>query len=67
MIKRRLKQAGMENTSTLCNHTFRGTGITAYLRNDDEKLEHARQLADHADPKTIHFFNISAHQSTEIF
>ena len=52
MIKRRCRQAGMENASMLCNHTFRGTGITAYLRNDDAKLEHAQQLAGHANPKT---------------
>jgi len=52
MIKRRCKQAGMENASMLCNHTFRGTGITAYLRNDDAKLEHAQLLAGHANPKT---------------
>lgn len=52
MIKRRCKQAGLENASMLCNHTFRGTGITAYLKNDDAKLEHAQQLAGHANPKT---------------
>jgi len=52
MIKRRCRQAGMENASMLCNHTFRGTGITAYLRNEDAKLEHAQQLAGHANPKT---------------
>lgn len=52
MVKRRCRQAGLENASMLCNHTFRGTGITAYLRNDDAKLEHAQQLAGHSDPKT---------------
>ena len=52
MVKRRCRQAGLENAGNLCNHTFRGTGITAYLRNDDAKLEHAQQLAGHSDPKT---------------
>ena len=52
LIKRRCRQAGMENASLLCNHTFRGRGITAYLRNEDSKLEHAQQIAGHSDPKT---------------
>lgn len=52
MIKRRCRQAGMDNAAVLCNHTFRGTGITAYLRNEDSKLEHAQQIAGHSDPKT---------------
>ena len=45
MIKRRCRQAGMDNAALLCNHTFRGTGITAYLKNDDSKLENAQQLS----------------------
>jgi integrase/recombinase XerD len=52
MIKRRCRQAGIDNAANICNHTFRGTGITAYLRNDDAKLEHAQNMAGHADPKT---------------
>lgn len=52
MIKRRCKQAGIDNAANICNHTFRGTGITAYLRNDDAKLEHAQNMAGHSDPKT---------------
>lgn len=52
MIKRRCRQTGMENADLLCNHTFRGTGITSYLRNEDSKLEHAQQIAGHSDPKT---------------
>jgi len=52
MIKRRCRQAGMENADLLCNHTFRGTGITAYLKNEDSKLEHAQHIAGHSDPKT---------------
>jgi len=52
MIKRRCKQAGIDNAANICNHTFRGTGITAYLRNDGAKLEHAQNMAGHSDPKT---------------
>lgn len=52
MIKRRCRQAGIENADMLCNHTFRGTGITAYLSNVDSKLEHAQNIAGHSDPKT---------------
>jgi len=32
MVKRRAQQAGIA-TPGICNHTFRGTGITAYLEN----------------------------------
>jgi integrase len=40
-----------------CDHTFRGTGITAYLENPDAKLEHAQQMAAHADPKTTRLYD----------
>ncbi len=56
MIKRRAKQAGIENPG-LCNHSFRGTGITAYLSNPDAKLEHAQTMAGHADPKTTRIYD----------
>ena len=52
MIKRRCRQAGIDKAVNICNHTFRGTGITAYLRNDEAKLEHAQNMTGHADPKT---------------
>ena len=51
MIKRRAAKAGL-STDGICNHTFRGTGITAYLENPEAKLEHAQQIAAHSDPKT---------------
>ena len=56
MIKRRAKQAGIENPG-MCNHSFRGTGITAYLSNPDAKLEHAQTMAGHADPKTTRIYD----------
>jgi hypothetical protein len=42
MIKRRVRGAGPE--STICNHSFRATGITAYLRSGGT-LEKAQQIA----------------------
>ena len=49
MIKRRASAAGLP--ATTCCHTFRATGITAYLSNGGT-LEHAQRIAGHASPKT---------------
>ena len=49
MIKRRAAAAGLP--ATTCCHTFRATGITAYLSNGGT-LEHVQRLAGHASPKT---------------
>jgi integrase len=43
IIRRRAKAAGIE--TRIGNHTFRATGITAYLENS-EKLEAAQQIAN---------------------
>ena len=51
MIKRRA--AAAELPQGTCCHTFRATGITAYLSNGGT-LEHAQQIAAHASPKTTH-------------
>ena len=56
MVKRRARQAGIA-TPGICNHTFRGTGITAYLENPEAKLEHAQQMAAHSDPKTTRLYD----------
>ena len=56
MVKRRAQRAGIE-TPGICNHTFRGTGITAYLENPEAKLEHAQQMAAHSDPKTTRLYD----------
>ena len=45
MVRRRANATGI--TTQVCNHTFRGTGITAYLENGGT-LEKARQMAAHA-------------------
>jgi site-specific recombinase XerC len=46
MVRKRAKRAGV--TTTIGNHSFRGTGITAYLKNGGT-LEKAREMANHAD------------------
>jgi len=59
MVKRRAAKAGIE-TDGICNHTFRGTGITAYHENPEAKLEHAQQMAAHSDPKTTRLYMTGA-------
>jgi integrase len=49
MIRRRAAAAGIA-TEIGC-HTFRATGITAYLANG-EALEHAQEMAAHESPRT---------------
>jgi site-specific recombinase XerD len=49
MIKRRAKTAGLP--TAIGNHTFRATGITAYLENGGT-IEKAQQLANHESSKT---------------
>jgi integrase len=49
MVKRRARQAGLP-TSTCC-HTFRATGITAYLHCGG-RLEHAQRIAAHESART---------------
>jgi pimeloyl-ACP methyl ester carboxylesterase len=54
MVRRRAKAAGI--TTEVCNHTFRGTGITAYLENGST-LEKARQMAAHASTHTTQLYD----------
>jgi len=42
---------GCRHYHEVCNHTFRGTGISAYLENGGT-LEKARQMASHASRRT---------------
>jgi len=55
MVRRRAKKA--EIATDVCNHTFRGSGITAYLSNDGSKLEFTQQMAGHADPKATKIYD----------
>ncbi|MDR3634475.1 MAG: tyrosine-type recombinase/integrase [Isosphaeraceae bacterium] len=61
MVKRRAKAAGLSDR--LCNHSFRATGITAYLENGGT-LEHAQQIAAHESPKTTKLYDRTADQIT---
>ena len=54
MVHRRAEAAGI--TTEVCNHTFRGTGITAYLENGGT-LEKARQMAAHASTRTTQLYD----------
>ena len=57
MIKRRSAAADLPPST--CCHTFRATGITAYLSNGGT-LEHAQQIAGHASPKTTKLYDRTA-------
>ena len=61
MIQRRAKVAGIG--TRIGNHSFRATGITAYLKNDG-LLEHAQQIAAHASPRTTKLYDRRADDIT---
>jgi integrase/recombinase XerD len=54
MIKRRAKAAGLPYST--CCHTFRATGITAYMQNGGT-LEHAQKIAAHQSPRTTKLYD----------
>lgn len=54
MIKRRAKAAGID--TEVCCHTFRATGITAYLKNGGT-LENAAHMANHASTRTTQLYD----------
>jgi integrase len=54
MIKRRAKEAGLPYST--CCHTFRATGIMAYLLNGGT-LEHAQTIAHHESPRTTKLYD----------
>jgi integrase/recombinase XerD len=54
IIRRRAKAAGVE--TRIGNHTFRATGITAYLKSSG-KLEVAQQIANHESPRTTKLYD----------
>ena len=61
MIKRRAQAIGLPEE--ICNHTFRATGITAYLENGGT-IEHAQQIANHESPKTTKLYDRTSDQIT---
>jgi len=54
MVQRRARAAGIE--TRIGNHTFRATGITAYLKNSG-KLEIAQSIANHESPRTTKLYD----------
>lgn len=62
MIKRRSAAAGIDS-NRMCCHTFRATGITAYLENGGT-LEHAQAIAAHESPRTTKLYDRTADHIT---
>ena len=62
MIRRRAAAAGI--TAPICNHTFRATGITAYLANGGA-LEHAQEMAAHESPRTTKLYDRTKERLTQ--
>jgi site-specific recombinase XerD len=54
IVKRRAREA--ELPASICCHSFRATGITAYLSNGGT-LEHAQQIANHESPRTTKLYD----------
>lgn|SRR5271157_4691813 len=53
-VKKRCRAIGLPDT--ICNHTFRGTGITVFLQNGGS-LEAAQDMANHTDPRTTKLYD----------
>jgi len=62
MIRRRAATAGI--TAPIGNHTFRATGITAYLGNGGV-LEHAQEMAAHESPRTTKLYDRTKDRLTQ--
>jgi site-specific recombinase XerD len=57
MVKRRAAAAGLR--TRVCNHTFRATGITAYMENGGT-LDKAQQIAAHESPRSTKLYDRSS-------
>ena len=62
MIRRRAKAASID--APIGNHTFRATGITAYLANGGA-LEHAQEMAAHESPRTTKLYDRTKERLTQ--
>jgi site-specific recombinase XerD len=62
MIRRRAVVAGIH--APIGNHTFRATGITAYLANGGA-LEHAQEMAAHESPRTTKLYDRTKERLTQ--
>lgn len=61
MIRRRARNAGID--VAVCCHTFRATGITAYLDNSGT-LENAQLMAAHESPRTTKLYDRTGDEIT---
>jgi len=61
MIRRRARDAGLD--ANICCHTFRATGITAYLENGGT-LENAQAMAAHESPRTTKLYDRTGDEIT---
>lgn len=61
MIKRRARKAGLP--AEICCHTFRATGITAYLENGGT-IENAQAIAAHESPRTTKLYDRTGDEIT---
>ena len=61
MIQRRARAAGI--ATKIGNHTFRATGVTAYLNNGGT-LEKAAQMANHTSTRTTQLHDRRAEEVT---
>jgi site-specific recombinase XerD len=62
MIRRRAAAAGIH--APIGNHSFRATGITAYLGNGGA-LEHAQEMAAHESPRTTKLYDRTKERLTQ--
>lgn len=62
MIRRRAVAIGIH--APIGNHTFRATGITAYLANGGA-LEHAQEMAAHESPRTTKLYDRTKERLTQ--
>jgi len=62
MIRRRAAAAGI--AAPIGSHTFRATGITAYLGNGGV-LEHAQEMAGHESPRTTKLYDRTKDRLTQ--
>jgi site-specific recombinase XerD len=62
MIRRRAAAVGIH--APIGNHTFRATGITAYLSNGGA-LEHAQEMAAHESPRTTKLYDRTKERLTQ--
>jgi site-specific recombinase XerD len=61
MVKRRARDAGLPGA--VCCHTFRATGITAYLENGGT-IENAQAIAAHESPRTTKLYDRTGDEIT---